>query len=65
MKWVKLMINLYKTGSSSPVVVYRNGGFGLNFKNASLMLKIEEKTRKMKALDEAEKRKKATSTGSL
>lgn len=51
----------YKTSSSDSVVIYKNGGFGLNYKNASLMLKIVKKTRTMKKLDDDEKKKKTLS----
>lgn len=46
----------YKTSSSDPVVIYKNGGYGLNFKNAQLMLKIDKRIKQMKALDDAEKK---------
>lgn len=46
----------YKTSSSDPVVIYKNGGYGLNYKNAQLMLKIDKRIKQMKALDDAEKK---------
>jgi hypothetical protein len=48
----------YKIDPHSPVIIYKNGGFGLNFHNAKLMLKIFEKTKAMKKLDDMEKQKK-------
>ncbi len=47
----------YKSGSKDPVVIYKNGGWGLNFKNAELMLKIIKKIETMKRLDDLERSK--------
>jgi hypothetical protein len=46
----------YKSGSKDPVVLYKNGGWGLNFRNAGLMLKIIKKIERMKRLDDLERK---------
>jgi len=45
----------YKISSRDPVVIYKNGGWGLNFKNAGLMLKIIKRIERMKRLDDRER----------
>lgn len=52
------MFKANRNNLNAPFVIYKNGGFGLNFANASLMLKIYKKTLKMRKLDDIERKRK-------
>ena len=55
--WGDFMGIAYFTKASDPVVVYKNGGFGLNTKNVKVMMNFDRNVRKMKKLALAKKQK--------
>lgn len=50
----------YYTRANDPVIVYKNGGFGVNTKNVKVMLNFDRNVKKIKKLDIVEKQKKST-----
>lgn len=48
----------YRTGKNDPVVVFRNGGFGLNTKNDFVMENLIRNTYKIKKIVEHEQKRK-------
>lgn len=50
------VFNFFNFFKSSPIIVYKNGGYGINFKNENVMREILSETKMMHNLAENEKK---------